>query len=102
MHHEDRRRGQLGIRIELLQLGRVPALDLSKKDPGERRAVEGERIRGNPSRFTTGTMPPITIGHWMRSPSAASSFAVSGTSEAPKATVRAVICLIPPPEPIDW
>ncbi len=25
-----------------------------------------------------------------------------GASEAPKSTVPAVICLIPPPEPIDW
>ena len=25
-----------------------------------------------------------------------------GLSEAPKSTVFAVICLIPPPEPMDW
>jgi hypothetical protein len=54
-----------------------------------------------PSRFTTGTMPPITIGHWTR-PSFSSWSALSGASVAPKVTVLAWICLIPPPEPIDW
>ena len=54
-----------------------------------------------PSRFTTGTMPPMIIGHWTR-PAASRSFSVSGASVAPKVTVLALICLMPPPEPIDW
>ena len=54
-----------------------------------------------PSRLTTGTMPPITIGNWTR-PSLSRSAPVSGASVAPKVTVLAWICLMPPPEPIDW
>ena len=54
-----------------------------------------------PSMFTTGTMPPITIGHCTR-PAALRSSGFSGLSVAPKVTVRALICLMPPPEPIDW
>ena len=54
-----------------------------------------------PSRFTTGTMPPMIIGHWTR-PASLRSFSVSGASVAPKVTVLALICLMPPPEPIDW
>ena len=54
-----------------------------------------------PSRLTTGTTPPITVGNWM-TPFFSSSSGFSGMSEAPKVTVRAVICLMPPPEPIDW
>ena len=32
----------------------------------------------------------------------ASSSGVSGLSLAPKSTVPALICAIPPPDPIDW
>ena len=46
-------------------------------------------------------MPPITVGNWIR-PALSSASGFSGISEAPKVTVRAVICLMPPPEPIDW
>ena len=50
-----------------------------------------------PGRLTTGTTPPTTVGNWNRGPSA-SGF--SGLSEAPKSTVLAWICLMPPPEPM--
>jgi len=46
-------------------------------------------------------MPPITIGNWA-SPASSSSFPGSGASLAPNVTVFALICLMPPPEPIDW
>jgi hypothetical protein len=48
----------------------------------------------------TGTMPPMTMGN-CTSPLSASSFSPSGLSVAPKVTVLASICLMPPPEPID-
>ena len=35
-------------------------------------------------------------------PDSSSSLPGSGASEAPKVTVLALICLMPPPEPIDW
>jgi hypothetical protein len=54
-----------------------------------------------PSIFTTGTTPPSTVGNWTR-PAFCSSSAFSGMSVAPKVTVLAWICLMPPPEPIDW
>ena len=54
-----------------------------------------------PSMFTTGTMPPITIGNWTR-PFLVSSSPFNGASVAPKVTVFASICLMPPPEPMDW
>ena len=54
-----------------------------------------------PSMFTTGTMPPMTMGNCAR-PNSSSSLPGSGASEAPKVTVLALICLMPPPEPIDW
>ena len=54
-----------------------------------------------PSTLMTGTMPPITIGNWAR-PNSSSSLPGSGASDAPKVTVLALICLMPPPEPIDW
>ena len=44
---------------------------------------------------------PITVGNWVR-PSLSSSSGLSGMSDAPKSTVLAVICLMPPPEPMDW
>ena len=53
-----------------------------------------------PSRFTTGTIAPITIGHCTR-PSFSSVSAFSGASVAPNVTVLAWICLMPAPEPID-
>ena len=49
----------------------------------------------------TGTTPPITVGNWTR-PYFSSSSGFSGASVAPKVTVLALICLMPPPEPIDW
>ncbi len=54
-----------------------------------------------PGRLTTGTTPPMTIGNWT-SPALASSSALSGASDAPKSTVFALICVIPPPDPMDW
>ena len=53
-----------------------------------------------PSRLTTSTMPPMTIGHCAR-PAFSRSSAFSGASVAPKVTVFALICLMPAPEPID-
>ena len=53
-----------------------------------------------PSILMTGTIPPMTIGNWAR-PNLSSSSPGSGLSVAPKVTVRAAICLMPPPEPID-
>ena len=53
-----------------------------------------------PSMLTTGTMPPMTIGHWI-SAGLGQLFVVNGLSDAPNVTVLAVICLMPPPEPID-
>ena len=53
-----------------------------------------------PSRLTTGTSPPITVGNWIR-PALLSSADFNGMSEAPNVTVLFMICLMPPPEPID-
>ncbi|GBE10057.1 hypothetical protein BMS3Abin12_00615 [bacterium BMS3Abin12] len=53
-----------------------------------------------PGTFTTATTPPMICGHWI-SPYRSRSAGFMGASEAPKSTVRALICLIPPPEPID-
>jgi hypothetical protein len=54
-----------------------------------------------PGTLTTGTTPPITDGNWPR-PNFASSSGFIGASEEPKSTVAALICAMPPPEPIDW
>ncbi len=54
-----------------------------------------------PGRFTTGTTPPMIMGNCIR-PASSSSAGFSGASDAPKSTVLALICLIPPPEPMDW
>jgi hypothetical protein len=43
----------------------------------------------------------MIAGNWTR-PFCRRSSAFIGMSEAPKSTVFAVICLMPPPEPIDW
>jgi hypothetical protein len=51
--------------------------------------------------FITGTTPPMIIGHCTR-PFCFRSAGSSGLSEAPKVTVPASICLIPPPDPMDW
>jgi hypothetical protein len=48
-----------------------------------------------------GTTPPMIAGNCTR-PDDARSSALSGMSEAPKSTVFALICAMPPPEPIDW
>jgi len=50
--------------------------------------------------FTTGTTPPMIIGN-CTSPASFSSSGFKGMSVAPNVTVFALICLIPPPEPID-
>ena len=52
-----------------------------------------------PGRFTTGTTPPMTVGNMAKPPVARSS-GFSGLSVAPKSTVPAVICRMPPPEPM--
>jgi hypothetical protein len=49
----------------------------------------------------TGTTPPITDGN-CASPASSSSVGESGLSDEPKITVPALICAMPPPEPIDW
>ncbi|CPM61406.1 Uncharacterised protein [Bordetella pertussis] len=54
-----------------------------------------------PSMLITGTVPPITAGNCSR-PFFSRSSALSGSSEAPKSTVLALICCWPPPEPMDW
>ena len=54
-----------------------------------------------PLMFTTGTTPPMIIGN-CKSPASFRSSGFSGMSEAPKVTVFALICLMPPPEPMDW
>ena len=55
------------------------------------------------SRLYTTTTAPSAVGICRIAPG---SFPISssdiGASVAPKSTVPAVICLIPPPEPIDW
>jgi hypothetical protein len=43
----------------------------------------------------------MIIGNWIR-PDASSWAASRGMSEAPKVTVFCWICLMPPPDPIDW
>ncbi|MNN83036.1 hypothetical protein D3C81_2000410 [compost metagenome] len=53
-----------------------------------------------PCRLITGTTPPITVGNWTR-PCLFRSSSFSGASEAPKSTVLAPICLMPPDEPMD-
>jgi hypothetical protein len=44
---------------------------------------------------------PIVSGIWTAPRAACRSLALSGASEAPKSTVFAVNCLIPPPLPIN-
>ena len=44
---------------------------------------------------------PMIMGNWI-SPEAFRSSGLRGMSEAPNVTVLALICLIPPPEPMDW
>jgi len=45
------------------------------------------------------TIAPIAIGNWLNLP-ALSSFGLSGLSEPPKSTWRAVTPFIPAPEPV--
>jgi hypothetical protein len=54
-----------------------------------------------PLMLYTGTTPPMMAGNCIR-PCFSRSAGFIGMSEAPKFTVLAVICLMPPPEPIDW
>jgi hypothetical protein len=99
MDDGDRLAGQLGAGIELGD-GRIflmsPRKILASVGPSITRSPDL-----TPSMFTTGTMPPMTMGNWAR-PDSSSSLPGSGASEAPKVTVLALICLMPPPEPIDW
>ena len=53
-----------------------------------------------PGRFMIGTTAPLMTGNCTKLFLAISS-GISGMSVAPKVTVLAVICLMPPPEPID-
>ncbi len=46
-------------------------------------------------------MPDSAQGIWTQPLQAAIWSGVSGASEAPKSTVRAVIAAMPPPEPIE-
>jgi hypothetical protein len=77
------------------------------------RKISATAVKGNligvasglpspPFRFTTIASAPATVGNiWMPEAAAnCSSFRMA--SEAPKSTVFSVICLMPPPEPIDW
>ena len=50
--------------------------------------------------FTTGTTPPMIIGN-CSSPADFRSSGFKGMSDAPKVTVFALICLMPPPDPMD-
>jgi hypothetical protein len=100
MHHGNRLRRQLGGGIELLDRRIVPGLDLAEENFCERGSVELEVARLDALRFTTGISPPMTVGNWIR-PAFLSSSGFSGMSEAPKVTVLAWICLMPPPDPID-
>ena len=54
-----------------------------------------------PLRLYTGTTPPMMAGNCIR-PFLSRSSGFIGMSDAPKSTVLDVICLMPPPEPIDW
>ena len=54
-----------------------------------------------PFTLYTMTSPPMMAGNCM-SPYLSSSSGFIGMSEAPNCTVFGVICLMPPPEPIDW
>src|SRR5215831_18974908 len=101
MDDNDRLRRQLETGVEFLDGRVVPGLDLAEINPGESRAIESEFSGLTPSRLTTGTTPPITVGNWAR-PSLSRSALGSGMSLAPKVTVLVWICLMPPPEPIDW
>ncbi len=53
-----------------------------------------------PLMLTTGTTPPMIMGNCM-SPEAFRSSGFKGMSEAPNVTVFALICLMPPPDPMD-
>ena len=93
--------GQIELRVELLKRRVIPFGDLAEVDIGEGRAVEHDVARLDARRiFTTATMPPITIGHCAR-PALVEFRWLSGASVAPKVTVFALICLMPPPDPID-
>ena len=55
--------GKLGIRVEFLDRWIVPLGDLAEENIGKRRTVENEIARADPSRLTTGTSRPITVGN---------------------------------------
>ena len=55
---------------------------------------------GAPFRLYERSVAPSAQGSWTQSLQADAWSGVSGASLAPKSTVRAVICAIPPPEPI--
>ncbi len=54
-----------------------------------------------PGRLKTMVTPPITVGT-CTSLAASSSFSERGASVPPKSTVLALICLMPPEEPMPW
>jgi hypothetical protein len=58
-------------------------------------------LAGAPFRLYEASVAPSAHGTWTQSLQAEAWSEVSGASLAPKSTVRAVICAIPPPEPID-
>ena len=54
-----------------------------------------------PGTFTIATSDPMTDGNCSRFASF-SCASVIGASDAPKSTVRFLICVCPAPEPTDW
>ena len=97
--------GRLDAAVELRDRRVVPLLDLAEEDVGDRRAVELQALVDAVDLVRDGHRAEHgrDVDRRRPCPSAAlisSSFI--GESEAPKSTVPAVNCAMPPPEPMAW
>ena len=100
MHERDRLARQLGVRVELRDRRIVPGLDLAEIDLGERRAVDRQFARLDAVEIHD-RHDAAHHRRELREADLSSSLPGSGASDAPNVTVLALICLMPPPEPID-
>ena len=101
MHDGDRLLRQLDTRIELLDRRVIPGLDLAHENLGEGRTVDGQVTALDAFEIDH----RHDAAHHRRELDEADLVefvaGCSGMSEAPKVTVLALICLMPPPEPMD-
>ena len=98
MDDRDARIRQLDGRVERFDRGIRPLRDLAEKDVCEQRPRKLDLTGSTPSRLTTTTTPPITIGNWPR-PRLIRSFDLRGMSDAPKSTARSLTRSVPASEP---